>query len=63
MISRDTIDKVYETAKVEEVISDFVSLKKLLFIYSLFISEEIHISLINFVLLDSRIKFYLSTGY
>ena len=28
MISRDTIDKVYETAKVEEVISDFVSLKK-----------------------------------
>ena len=28
MISRDTIDKVFETARVEEVIGDFVNLKK-----------------------------------
>ncbi len=28
MISRDTIDKVFETARVEEVIGDFVQLKK-----------------------------------
>ena len=28
MISRSTIDDVYQTARVEEVIGDFVSLKK-----------------------------------
>ena len=28
MITKDTIDKVYETARVEEVISDFVQLKR-----------------------------------
>ena len=28
MITRSTIDQVYETARVEEVIGDFVSLKK-----------------------------------
>ena len=28
MISKSTIDQVYETARVEEVIGDFVSLKK-----------------------------------
>lgn len=28
MISRSTIDQVYETARVEEVIGDFISLKK-----------------------------------
>ena len=28
MISKNTIDKVYETARIEEVIGDFVQLKK-----------------------------------
>ena len=28
MISKTTIDKVYETSRVEEVIGDFISLKK-----------------------------------
>ena len=28
MIARETIDKVFETARVEEVIGDFVNLKK-----------------------------------
>ena len=28
MITKSTIDQVYETARVEEVIGDFVSLKK-----------------------------------
>ena len=28
MISKETIDKVFETARVEEVIGDFVNLKK-----------------------------------
>ena len=28
MISKETIDKVFETARVEEVIGDFVVLKK-----------------------------------
>ncbi|HCE55152.1 MAG TPA: hypothetical protein DER05_09200, partial [Lutibacter sp.] len=28
MISRSTIDKVFETARVEEVIGEFVQLKK-----------------------------------
>ncbi|MCK5815535.1 MAG: hypothetical protein KAH07_06290, partial [Flavobacteriaceae bacterium] len=28
MISRNTIDKVFETARVDEVIRDFVQLKK-----------------------------------
>ena len=28
MISKSTIDKVYETSRVEEVIGEFISLKK-----------------------------------
>jgi DNA primase len=28
LISKNTIDKVYETARIEEVIGDFVQLKK-----------------------------------
>ena len=28
MISKNTIDQVYETARVEEIIGDFVQLKK-----------------------------------
>ncbi|MGB0178290.1 MAG: CHC2 zinc finger domain-containing protein, partial [Owenweeksia sp.] len=28
MISRETIDKIFETARIEEVIGDFVTLKK-----------------------------------
>ena len=28
MISKETIDKVFETVKIEEIVSDFIALKK-----------------------------------